>query len=70
MPHNIKVASYPPKGKEAEAEMPQKLVLLSLIVICLTLIAFTWLTRSSLCELHIKQGDTEVAAILAYESNG
>ncbi len=68
MPHNIKVASYPPKGKAAEAEMPQKLVLISLIVICITLIAFTWITRSSLCELRVKQGDTEVAAILAYEA--
>lgn len=68
MPDNIKVASYPPKGKAAEAEMPQKLVLISLIVICITLIAFTWITRSSLCELRVKQGDTEVAAILAYEA--
>lgn len=69
MPNNIKVASCKPKGKETEAMMPQKLVVLSLIVICVTLIVFTWLTRSSLCELHIKQGGTEVAAILAYEAN-
>ena len=48
--------------------MPQKLVLISLIVICITIIAFTWITRSSLCELRVKQGDTEVAAILAYEA--
>ncbi|MGY3161194.1 hypothetical protein ACVWVR_000463 [Ewingella americana] len=41
MLHNIKVASYPPKGKEAEAEMLQKLFLISLIVFCITLIAFT-----------------------------
>ncbi|MGK9616883.1 Hok/Gef family protein, partial [Salmonella enterica subsp. enterica] len=28
------------------------------------------LTRNSLCEIRIKQGETEVAATLAYESNG
>lgn len=70
MPNNIKVASYPPKGKEAETEMLQKLFLISLIVFCITLIAFTGLTRNSLCEIRIKQGETEVAATLAYESNG
>ncbi|MDU5857593.1 MAG: type I toxin-antitoxin system toxin HokA [Escherichia coli] len=41
--------------------MPQKYRLLSLIVICFTLLFFTWMIRDSLCELHIKQ----VAAFLA-----
>ncbi|MFO6425831.1 type I toxin-antitoxin system toxin HokA [Escherichia coli] len=36
--------------------MPQKYRLLSLIVICFTLLFFTWMIRDSLCELHIKQG--------------
>nr|WP_202034367.1 Hok/Gef family protein [Ewingella americana] len=48
--------------------MLQKLFLISLIVFCITLIAFTGLTRNSLCEIRIKQGETEVAATLAYES--
>ncbi|MBW6099304.1 Hok/Gef family protein [Escherichia coli] len=38
--------------------MPQKYRLLSLIVICFTLLFFSpWMIRDSLCELHIKQGE-------------
>ncbi|RJF54640.1 Hok/Gef family protein [Serratia inhibens] len=50
--------------------MQQERVVLRLMIICMTLIAFIWITRGSLCELRIKLGDTEVAAILAYESEG
>ncbi|MFV0261702.1 MAG: type I toxin-antitoxin system toxin HokA [Kluyvera sp.] len=45
--------------------MPQKSMLYSLIVKCLTILLFTWMVRDSLCELHIKQGRTELAASLA-----
>lgn len=45
--------------------MPQKSMLYSLIVICLTILLFTWMVRDSLCELHIKQGNNELAASLA-----
>ncbi|CAM6464676.1 hypothetical protein VP22_0221325 [Escherichia fergusonii] len=45
--------------------MPQKYRLLSLIVICFTLLFFTWMIRDSLCELHIKQENYELAAFLA-----
>lgn len=48
--------------------MQQERVVLRLMIICMTLIALIWITRGSLCELRIKLGDTEVAAILAYES--
>lgn len=44
--------------------MPQKSMLYSLIVICLTILLFTWMVRDSLCELHIKQGNNELAASL------
>ncbi|MGO4746607.1 Hok/Gef family protein [Serratia quinivorans] len=47
--------------------MQQERVVLRLMIICTTLIALMWITRGSLCELRIKLGDTEVAAILAYE---
>ncbi|WP_413529704.1 Hok/Gef family protein [Rahnella inusitata] len=47
--------------------MSRKLVLYGLIVICFTLLAWTWMVRDSLCELHIKQGLTEIAAVLSYE---
>lgn len=48
--------------------MQQKRVVLKLVIVCMTLIAFIWLTRDSLCELRIRLGDSEVAATLAYES--
>ncbi|MDJ8312879.1 Hok/Gef family protein [Salmonella enterica] len=37
---------------------------------CLTLLIFTYLTRTRLCEIRLKDGNREVAASLAYESNG
>ncbi|MEI2266062.1 Hok/Gef family protein [Erwinia sp. CGal63] len=45
-----------------------KLLFLSLLIICVSVLIFTWITRGSLCELHIRQGGTEVVASLAYES--
>ncbi|TDB54571.1 protein HokA [Photorhabdus luminescens subsp. mexicana] len=63
-------ASLLPDKKQGEKVMkPQKIVIFSLIVICVTLLLFTWITRGSLCKLHIKRGNTEVAAIMAYESS-
>jgi protein HokA len=47
--------------------MPQKVVIWGLFVVCFTILAFTCMVRDSLCELHIRQGNTEVAAVLAYE---
>lgn len=47
--------------------MPQKLY--CLIVTCITILTFTLMMRNSLCEVHIKKGDLEVAAMLAYEVN-
>ncbi|WP_285891663.1 MULTISPECIES: type I toxin-antitoxin system Hok family toxin [Enterobacteriaceae] len=37
-------------------------------MVCLTLLAFTFLTRKSLCEIRYRDGDREVAAFMAYES--
>lgn len=47
--------------------MPQKYRLLSLIVICFTLLFFTWMIRDSLCELHIKQESYELAGIFSLQ---
>lgn len=47
--------------------MPQKFCITGLVVICFTILIFTWMVRDSLCELHIKGGNTELAAVLAYE---
>ncbi|TCC01410.1 type I toxin-antitoxin system Hok family toxin [Kosakonia quasisacchari] len=38
------------------------------LIVCLTLLIFTWLTRKSLCEIRYKDGLREVAAFMAYES--
>lgn len=40
---------------------------LCLVVVCFTILTFVWMVRGSLCELHIKQGSTELTAYLAYE---
>ncbi|MGG8041366.1 type I toxin-antitoxin system Hok family toxin [Klebsiella aerogenes] len=40
------------------------------MTVCLTLPIFTYLTRKLLCEIRLKDGQREVAAILAYESYG
>ncbi|WP_420836474.1 Hok/Gef family protein [Candidatus Fukatsuia symbiotica] len=52
---------------QSEVRMPRKFALSSKIVICITILLFTLLIRDSLCELRIKQGNTEVAVFLNYE---
>ncbi|WP_425373139.1 type I toxin-antitoxin system Hok family toxin [Klebsiella pneumoniae] len=37
-------------------------------IVCLTLLAFTYLTRKSLCEIRYRDTTREVAAFMAYES--
>ena len=48
--------------------MLRKTALIGLIVICITILIFTWMVRDSLCELQIKDGNTVFLATLAYES--
>ncbi|PSW23631.1 protein pndA [Photobacterium phosphoreum] len=48
--------------------MLRKTALIGLIVICITILGFTWMVRDSLCELQIKDGNTVFLATLAYES--
>ena len=64
-----RVASYLPKGKEKKAmQQPKHPVILCLLIVCLTLLIFTLLTRHRLCEVRLKDGNREVSAVLAYES--
>ncbi|WP_072091877.1 Hok/Gef family protein [Trabulsiella odontotermitis] len=42
--------------------------LLAIIVLCMTILVFTWLERGSLCEMRVKLGGVEIAALLQYES--
>ncbi|WP_447875131.1 type I toxin-antitoxin system Hok family toxin [Serratia fonticola] len=48
--------------------MPQKLVVMALVILCITVLVFTWMTRKRLCEIRIRSGETEVSAMMAYES--
>ncbi|KAA5927839.1 MULTISPECIES: type I toxin-antitoxin system Hok family toxin [Pantoea] len=48
---------------------PQDSVIWCLVIVCLTILVFTLLTRHSLYELRIRDGSREVAAVMAYESN-
>ncbi len=68
MHDNITVAFYPPKGKARRLNMPQNTFVYCLLIVCITVLAFTLITHKSLCELRLKDGNKEVAAILAYES--
>ncbi|MDR0805727.1 MAG: Hok/Gef family protein [Enterobacteriaceae bacterium] len=56
-----------PRKSGSQKPSSQELRLYALIVICFTILLFTWLMRDSLCELHIKQRNVEIAAFLNYE---
>ena len=48
--------------------MLTKYALVAIVVLCITVLGFTLLVRSSLCELSIKVRSMEFKAVLAYES--
>ena len=62
----VRVASSSLESNK-EAGMPKRTLLLGLLMICMTLLIFTWMVRGSLCELRFRQKQTELAAVLAYE---
>ena len=62
-----RLASYAPEGKEKQAMKQQKAMLITLIVICLTVIVTVLVTRKDLCEVRIRTDQTEVAVFTAYE---
>ncbi len=51
-------------------KLPRNTLVWCVLIVCLTLLIFTCLTRNRLCEVRLKDGNREVAASLAYESNG
>ncbi|MQL46971.1 Hok/Gef family protein [Photorhabdus khanii] len=67
MHRNIRLASYPPKGKETLTMKQQKAVLIAIIVICIAALAAVLVTRKDLCEVRIRSGQTEVAVFMDYE---
>ena len=46
----------------------QKAMLIALIVICITVVVITLVTRKDFCEVRIRTGQTEVAVFVNYES--
>ena len=65
----LKVSLLPAKMQGEEAmKLPNQPVVLCVLMVCLTLLIFTWLTRNSLCELRLKDGTREVSAVMDYES--
>ncbi|HCQ0342875.1 TPA: type I toxin-antitoxin system Hok family toxin [Escherichia coli] len=51
-------------------KLPRSSLVWCVLIVCLTLLMFTYLTRKSLCEIRYRDGDREVAAFMAYESSG
>lgn len=49
-------------------DMLTKYALVAIVVLYITVLGFTLLVRSSLCELSIKERSMEFKAVLAYES--
>lgn len=49
-------------------DMLTKYALVAIVVLCITVLGFTLLVRSLLCELSIKERSMEFKAVLAYES--
>ncbi|QUG75786.1 Hok/Gef family protein [Erwinia sp. E602] len=71
MLNNIRIASYLPQGKEKTVmKLPNNPLIGCVLILCITLLIFTLLTRRSLCELRLKDGEREVAARLACGSDG
>jgi protein HokE len=51
-----------------EASMFGKTAVVSLLIVCITALGVISLVRDSLCELQVRQGQTEIRAFLAYEA--
>ena len=49
-------------------DMLTKYALVAIVELCITVLGFTLLVRSSLCELSIKERSMAFKAVLAYES--
>ncbi|HCQ8899864.1 TPA: type I toxin-antitoxin system Hok family toxin [Escherichia coli] len=50
-------------------KLPRSSLIWFVLIVCLTLFIFTYLTRKSLCEIRNKDGCTEVATFMADTAN-
>ena len=49
-------------------KLPLNTLIWYVLIVCLTLLIFTYLTRNSLCEIRYRDTNREMAAFMAYES--
>jgi protein HokB len=71
MLNTSRVASCRAYCKEEKAmKLPRNTLVWCVLIVCLTLLVFTWITRRSLCELSYRDHNREVTAQMAYESDG
>ncbi len=63
-----RLAAYCASRKEKKAmKLPRNTLFWCVLIVCLTLLIFTYLTRKSLCEIRYRDTNREVAAFMAYE---
>ena len=65
MHQHHKSSLLPVENQHGRRGMPQKYLLFSLIVICFTILLFTWMVRDSLCELQLRPVNIELVAFLS-----
>lgn len=61
-------SSLLPAAMQGARAMKIPSLIIIVLILCITVLIFTYFTRETLCELRWKSGDKEVAAFMAYES--
>lgn len=57
-----------PAAMQGDVALKQYSRVVIVLIICITVLIFTYLTREKLCEITFKDGVREVSALMAYES--
>lgn len=61
-------SSFLPTARQGEQIMSKrKAILIAIITVSITLMGVLLIMRKSLCEIHIRSGQTEISAFMAYE---
>ncbi len=69
MPRQHQVSLLPAvRQGEQTMKVPPNVPIWCLLIVCITLLAFTLMVRKSLCEIRYRDTNREVAAFMAYES--
>lgn len=65
--HQVSLLPAERQGEQT-MKVPPTAPIWCLLIVCITLLAFTLLVRKSLCEIRYRDTNKEVAAFMAYES--